>query len=77
MGAVSSSEDLPFQGPEPGLGDWKGEPPSSSTRNEDFALMGRGSELWGGGYHREGWRDSSVNERLGFTWRPGDIVYEG
>ena len=45
MGAVSSREDLVFQGPEPGLEGWKGKPPSSSARNDDLDLMGRGSEV--------------------------------
>lgn len=45
MGAVSSREDLGFQGTEPGLEDWKEKPPSSSTRNDDLDLMGRGSEV--------------------------------
>ena len=41
----SSREDLGFQGPETGLEDWKGKPPSSSTRNDDLDLIGRGSEV--------------------------------
>ena len=45
MGAGSSREDLAFQGPETGLVDWKGKPPSSSTRNDDLDFMGRGSEV--------------------------------
>ena len=45
MGAVSSREDLGFQGPELGLEDWKGKPPSSSARNDALDFIGRGSEV--------------------------------
>ena len=45
IGVGSSREDLGFQGPEPGLEGWKGKPPSSSVRNGDLDLMGRGSEV--------------------------------
>ena len=45
IGAVSSKEDLGFQGPELGLEGWKGKPPSSSARNDDLDLIGRGSEV--------------------------------